>query len=439
MSPVNLIDSPAADRTPDEPVAESKASSRPLRLCILSHPRFNGVAGHLPEYLSSMVQEACRRGWSVNLFAPPKLCEYVQETDGGRHAKLMLSPHWPTAQSIGGDEPSAAQARIKGWIATIRAYCVIAARGGCDHLLIMDGDQNHTAFAIGLVALPLLRCGVSTIVFGSLNGLTNISGHTGQSLKQKAGLSVVRRFFRLKKFRGIITTNPALASSNRNLPAESGKKVRYVKEIEPQWKTPLPMDEARRFLGIDQHWHVVLCYGALGADHKGLPQLFAAVDHSDMSNVLILLVGSPNASTMELLNSGAAVRLKANQQIREMFGYASSERERAAFSASDAVWIGCPTHKGPSGVLEIARTAGAPIVASRGGVIGWTVEHDDLGSVTDVADPVQTRLALTECFLRSKKRRTRRAIDGDPYDCTMQHRGFGARICDVIDAFENGG
>ena len=439
MSPVNLIDSPAADRTPDEPVAESKASSRPLRLCILSHPRFNGVAGHLPEYLSSMVQEACSRGWSVNLFAPPKLCEYVQKTDGGRHAKLLLSPHWPTAQTIGGAEPSTAQARIKGSIATIRAFCVIAARGGCDHLLIMDGDQNHTAFAVGLMALPLLRCGVSTIVFGSLNGLTNISGHAGRSLKQKAGLSVVRRFFRLKKFRGIITTNPALAEGNRNLPAESGKKVRYVKEIEPQWKTPLPMDEARRFLGIDQHWHVVLCYGALGADHKGLPQLFAAVDHPDMSNVLILLVGSPNASTMELLKSGAAVRLKANQQIREMFGYASSERERAAFSASDAVWIGCPTHKGPSGVLEIARTAGAPIVASRGGVIGWTVEHDELGSVADVSDPIQTRLALTECFLRSEKRRTPHSTDGNSDDCTMQHRDFGARICDVIDAFENGG
>ena len=438
MSPVNLIASPAADRASDEPVDESNAPSRPLRLCILSHPRFNGVAGHLPEYLSSMVQEACGRGWSVNLFAPPKLCEYVQNTDGGRHAKLMLSPHWPTAQSIGGADPSAAQARIKGWIATIRAFCVLAASGGCDHLLIMDGDQNHTAFAVGLVALPLLRCGVSTIVFGSLNGLTTKSGHTGRSLKQKAGLSVVRRFFRLKKFRGIITTNPALASSDRNLPQETGNKVRYVREIEPQWKIPLPMDQARRFLGIGQHWRVVLCYGALGADHKGLPQLFAAVDHPEMSNVLILLVGSPNASTVELLNSSAGERLKANQQIREMFGYASSELERAAFSASDAVWIGCPTHKGPSGVLEIARAACAPIVASRGGVIGWTVEHDDLGSVTDVDDPVQTRLALTECFLRSRKRRTPRAIDGESADSGMQHRGFGARICDVIDAFENG-
>ena len=433
-----MIAEPTADFAPAERSLEGMKSSRPLRLCILSHPRFNGVAGHLPEYLSSMVEEACRREWSVNVFAPPKLCEYVRDLNGGGHGNLLLSPHWPTAHSIGGAEPSTAQARIKGWIATIRAYCVIAAKRGCDHLLIMDGDQNHTAFAIGLVALPRMRCGVSTIVFGSLDGLTNDSGHSGQSFKQKAGLSVVRRFFRLKRFRGIITTNPALSSSNRNLPVETGNKVRYVKEIEPQWKTALPMDQARRFLGIDQHWRVVLCYGALGADHKGLPQLFAAVDHPDMSNVLILLVGSPNASTMELLNSKSAERLKANQQIQEMFGYASSELERAAFSASDAVWIGCPTHKGPSGVLEIARTAGAPIVASSGGLIGWTVEHDDLGAVTDVDDPFQTRLALAECFLRSRKQRIPRAIDEDSYDCTMQHRGFGKRICDVIDAFENG-
>ena len=436
MPPVNLIDRPAAEVAPAKCISEDVKSARPLRLCILSHPRYNEVAGHLPEYLANVVQEACSRGWSVNLLVPPKLCDYVEKAEEGRHAKLLLSPHWPTSESIVGDEPSVAQARIKGWIATIRAYCVIAAKRGGDHLLIVDGDQNHTAFAIGLVALPFLRCGVSTIVFGSLDGITKNNDHSGQSLKQKAGLSVVRRFFRLKRFRGIITTNPALASSNRNLPEEIEKKVQYVREIEPQWKTPLPMEEARGFLGIDQHWKVVLCYGALGADHKGLPQLFAAVDDPDMTNVLILLVGSPNASTLELVNSSTAVRLKANQQIQEMFGYASSERERAAFSASDAVWIGCPTHKGPSGVLEIARTAGVPIVASSGGLIGWTVEHEDLGSVTDVTDPKQTRLALAECFLRSRKRQTTRATE--LYDGATEHRGFGKRICDVIDAFENG-
>jgi glycosyltransferase involved in cell wall biosynthesis len=433
MSLVNLIAEPTADLAPAERITGNVKSVRRLRLCILSHPRYNEVAGHLPEYLSSMVQEACRREWSVNLLVPPKLGEYVRKEDGGRHANLLFSPHWPTSESIDGAEPSGAQIRIKGWFATIRAYCLIAAKGGCDHLLIIDGDQNHTAFAIGLVALPLLRCGVSTVVFGSLNGLSNNSERSGRSLKQKAGLSVVRRFFRMKTFRGIITTNPALASSNRNLPEETEKKVRYVKEIEPQWKAPLPMRQARSILGIDQHWRVVLCYGALGAEHKGLPQLFAAVDHADMKNVLILLVGSPNASTLELLNSSAAERLKANKQIQEVFGYASSERERAAFSASDAVWIGCPTHKGPSGVLEIARTAGVPIVASSGGVIGWTVEHDDLGSVTDVTDPQQTRLALSECFSR---RRIPSAIEDGPCVSAAEYRGFGKRVCDVIDAFE---
>lgn len=434
--PVNMVDSPAADLSSSPSISEGVKSDRPLRLSILSHPRYNEVAGHLPEYLSTTVQEGCRRGWSVRLFAPPKLCEHVRNVNRGGRGDLLLSPHWPAFESVHGAEPSAAEARIKGWIATVRAYCLIAAGQGCDHLLIMDGDQNHTAFAIGLIALPLLRCGVSTIVFGSLDGLTNNSGHSGKSFKQKAGLSVVRRFFRLKKFRGIITTNPALASTNRSFPEETGKQVRYVKEIEPQWKTPLPMDQARRILGIDQHWRVVLCYGALGADHKGLPQLFAAVDHPDMNNVLILLVGSPNASTFELLKSSTASRLKANRQVHEMFGYASSERERAVFSASDAVWIGCTTHKGPSGVLEIARTAGVPIVASRGGVIGWTVEHHDLGCVTDVADAVQTRLALSECFLRSRKRGIPLTTGEALSDRTMQYRGFGKRICDVIDTFE---
>jgi len=268
MSQMNLVAEPAAELAHVERVPESVKSGRRLRLCIMSHPRYDGVAGHLPEYLASIVQEACRREWSVSLFAPPKLCEYVEKTEGSRHANLRLSPHWPAARGTGGAEPSFARARITGWIATLRAYCAIAAMRGCDHLLIMDGDQNDTAFAIGLLALPLLRCGVSAIVFGSVNGIAKNSRHSSRSLGQKARLCVARQFFRLKKFRGIITTNPAFATTDQNLSNELERMVRYVREIEPQWNQPMPTDEAKRILGIEQHWRVVLCYGALGADHK---------------------------------------------------------------------------------------------------------------------------------------------------------------------------
>jgi len=151
---------------------------------------------------------------------------------------------------------------------------------------------------------------------------------------------------------------------------------------------------------------------------------------------LILLVGLPNTSTEDLLNSDTAQRLKANGQVREIFGYASSECERAAFSASDAVWIGRRPHSGPSGVMEIARVAGVPIVASTGDVIGGTVEEHDLGSVVNVTDPQQARYALSGCF--SKSRSVVRGLVADTDTGGMQNRGFGGRICDAIFAFENG-
>jgi glycosyltransferase involved in cell wall biosynthesis len=278
---------------------------------------------------------------------------------------------------------------------------------------------------------------VSAIVLGTLNRIAKNSTRSGGALQAKARLAIVRRFLRYKKLRGIITTNPAFESIEQIQPTELMKKVRYVKEIEPQWKYPMAFDKARGILGIDEHWRVVLCYGELKADRKGLPQLFAAVDHPEMGNVLILLVGTPNASTAELLNSSTGKRLRANGQIREIFGYVSSECERTSFSASDAVWIGYPNFRAPSGVLEIARAAGVPIVASNGGVIGSMVEQYELGSVVDVTDPKQTRCALSECFIRSNSRVKPNPTDLASYDSDMNNRGFGHRICDIILALEN--
>lgn len=409
-----------------------------MRLCIVGPPRYNRITGHLPEYLSSIVQEACRRAWRVDLCVSPELCEYVRSTHGNQPTNLRLFPQKSTTHWIGGAEQSPVQAQIGGWIATIRTYCTVPAMRDCDHLLIIDGNHNHTAFAIGLLVLPLFRAGVSTIIFGALDETDENSTHPGRSLETKARLAVVRRFLRYKKLRGIITTNPEFASINQSLPKEIMKKVRYVKEIEPRWKHPMLSDRARGVLSIEEHWRVVLCYGALTAAPKGLPQLFAAVDHPDMNDVLILLVGTPDASTEELLNSSTGKRLRANGQIREIFGYASSACERTSFSASDAVWIGYPNLSEPSGVLEIARAAGVPIVASIGGVIGATVELHGLGSVVNVADPEQTRCALAECFMRSKGRERLSATDAVYDDSDMTNRSFGQRICDVLFALENG-
>jgi hypothetical protein len=129
---------------------------------------------------------------------------------------------------------------------------------------------------------------------------------------------------------------------------------------------------------------------------------------------------------------------RANGQIREIFGCVSPECERTPFSASDAVWIGYPNFRAPSGVLEIARAAGVPIVASIGGVIGTMVEQYGPGAVVDVTDPKQTRCALSECFIRSKSREEPKATDVRSDDSGINNRGFGHRICDVIFALENG-
>lgn len=408
-----------------------------MRLCIIAHQQVHRLTGHLPEYVSSIVQEACSRGWRVDLCTSPEMCEYVRSSNGNPPENLRLFPQQFVSPWIGTAKLIAIQQQMWGWIKTIRAYCTVPAMRNCDHLLIVDGD--HIAYAIGLFGLPLFRCGVSTIVLGTLDRTAGITRPV-RSLEAKARLAVIRRFLRYKKLRGIITTNPTFAAIGQVQPTELMKRVHYVEEIEPQWNIPMAFDKARGILGIDAHWRVVLCYGELTAGRKGLPQLFAAVDHPDMGDVLILLVGTPNASTERLLQSNTGKRLKANGQIREIFGYVSPECERTSFSASDAVWIGYPNFRQPSGVLEIARASGVPIVASNGGVIGSMVEQYGLGSVVDVTDPRQSRRALSECFMSSKRRKRSTATYVESCDDSgMNHRGFGGRICDVIFALESAG
>ncbi len=432
---MNLTANPAAILTAADRTPLGVESLQPMRLCIIGHYGIHQLAGHFPEYVSSIVQEACRRGWRVDLCTSPELCEYVRNTNRKQPANLRFVPQKFVINWIGNAKLAAVQAQMWDWITTIRAYCTVPAMRNCDHLLIIDGD--HIAYAIGLLGLPLFRCGVSTIVFGTLDRIAKNSTRPSGSLEAKARLAIVRRFLGYKKLSAIITTNPTFESIEQIQPAELMKRVRYVKEIEPQWKHPMAFDRARDILGIDEHWRVVLCYGELSADRKGLPQLFAAVDHPDMSDVLILLVGTPNPSTAELLNSSTGKRLRANGQIREIFGYVSPECERASFSASEAVWIGYPNFRLPSGVLEIARAAGVPIVASIGGVIGSMVGQDGLGSVVDVTDPKQTRCALSECFIKSKSREKPKPTDVASGDSGMNNRRFGRRICDVILALEN--
>lgn len=409
-----------------------------MRLCVIAHHLLHRLAGHLPEYVSSIVQEACSRGWRVDLCTSPELCEYVRSSNENPPDNLRLFPQQFACLWIGNAKLIAIQQQMWGWITTIRAYCTVPAMRDCDHLLIIDGD--HIAYAIGLLGLPLFRCPVSTIVLGTLDRMARNSTHPGRSLEAKARLTVIRRFLRYKKLTGIITTDPTFALIEQIQPTELMKRVRYVEEIEPQWNTPMSFDMARGILGIDAHWRVVLCYGELTADRKGLPQLFAAVDHPEMSDVLILLVGTPNESTERLLDSNTGKRLRANGQIRELFGYVSPECERTSFSASDAVWIGYPNFRQPSGVLEIARASGVPIVASSGGVIGSMVEQYGLGTVVDVTDPKQARRALSECFKSSMRRaRPSATYVNSCDDSGMNHRGFGRRICDVILALESGG
>lgn len=434
---MNLIANPVANLTAAHHTSESVRSLPGMRLCILGHPRHNRVSGHMPQFLTSIIEEAAKRGWWIDLCISPELCEFVRNNNGSQVVNVRFFAHGATPKSFPNTQLSRVFVLMWGWIATVRAYCTVPAIRNCDHLLIIDGDFNHTAFAIGLFVLPLFQFRVSTIVFGTIYRVDKKKTRLREPLGAKVRFGIVRRFLGHKKFNGIITTNPSFESVNRDLPKELLEKVRYVNEIEPQWTHPMVLDQARGMLGIDEQRQVVLCYGYLSPEHKGLPQLLAAVDHPEMGDVLILLVGTPNADTEELLNSDTGKRLRANGQIHEIFGYVSSECERTAFSASDAVWIATQNLTIPSGVLEIARMAGVPIVATIGSVIGSTVEQHGLGSLVDATDSEQARRGLRECFLRARSRETLNVADVALSETDTNHRGFGKRICDAIVALEN--
>jgi glycosyltransferase involved in cell wall biosynthesis len=239
-------------------------------------------------------------------------------------------------------------------------------------------------------ALPLLGSPFGMIPFGGL--FIGLRFH-------HAGLGLTRvtwRYARVQEYalrtiashpmlRFVGTIDPLLIQYLRSSGFKGADKIVWIPDtcspIVPMGRT-----EARQVLGIPEDEYVILCYGSLAA-RKGVAELVRAVaDHRVPDHVTVLLAGVPSEDILAFLDGAEAKLLRHRARLIEIFRFVGGQEESQLFSAADAVWLGYKHFSSPSGVLLQSSAAGLPVIASKDGIIGYTVALHCLGECVDPQD-----------------------------------------------------
>ena len=214
---------------------------------------------------------------------------------------------------------------------------------------------------------------------------------------------------------GVIAPKPKLANVKRALflkllRSKNLKSVytidellhRFVRERHTAWAhrlqyVPDPAElngsntyeSARLTLGIPKAAVVILVYGAID-ERKGLHELFEALTNPLVPKSLhMMIAGRLSESVRPLMESTHVSRLIAEGRCHVIDGFLDDTLEQMVFVGADIVWLGYRNHYTMSGVLILAAIAGAPVLATQDGLIGWLVKEQELGLTIDINNPSQ--------------------------------------------------
>jgi len=185
-----------------------------------------------------------------------------------------------------------------------------------------------------------------------------------------------------KSLRALFTIDPTLEMYIKDKLPTGVEKLHYL--IEPaNFDGNISKDASRQVLKIPPDVVLVLVYGVINSK-KGIDVLLTALAAQEaLSNVHILVAGRQQPKEEILLQSSAAKQLLMSGRLHQMNKFISDEEEFLVFKASDIVWLGYRKHYTMSGVIVQAGRMGLPIIACKGGVIGWLTKKNKLGIITD--------------------------------------------------------
>ena len=163
----------------------------------------------------------------------------------------------------------------------------------------------------------------------------------------------------------------------------------------------VPMDTARRALGLPGHGPMVLFFGSIRR-YKGLDVLLEAIAilRRSFPDVRLVVAGAPGKDVDIDALRLRATRLGLETSVEWHVGYVPLDKVNLYFYASDVVAL---SHRKvyESGVLKIAQALGRPVVVTAAGGLREAVEDGQAGIVVPPENAQELAQAL-EYILRNR-------------------------------------
>lgn len=174
--------------------------------------------------------------------------------------------------------------------------------------------------------------------------------------------------------------------AKRNI--RKSNKMIYVPDI-GELKGCIDKNGAREILKIKEETFIVLVYGTM-TKRKGVANLFLAINEMvENRKIVVLLAGKQDEYIKNLLKSRIVKDIKKKAELIVYDKFLNEEEEYVSFKVADAVWLGYDkVFSGASGVMVQAASLGIPVIASKYGVVGWTVKKYGIGELIDPEDKV---------------------------------------------------
>jgi glycosyltransferase involved in cell wall biosynthesis len=190
---------------------------------------------------------------------------------------------------------------------------------------------------------------------------------------------------------------------------------------------PLPI-RTQRVATQTENQGRVLFFGTLRRN-KGLDVLFEAVRQIPKSMDFTLVVAGRGDSDLEALAREEASR---DARIRVEIGFVSPDRKAELFSAAAAVVMPYTDFAAQSGVLQDAYSYNVPVIVSRLGALGATVETDGTGWLVAPGDAGALAAACIAAVrdeasrLQFERRQREVSLMLSPYE-------LSGRLCDIYE------
>jgi glycosyltransferase involved in cell wall biosynthesis len=252
--------------------------------------------------------------------------------------------------------------------------------------LLMHFDSCQLPLVLGL----RLPCPFSAIYFRPTLHYTQFSNYTPtgkerrQHLQERVFLS---RIFAHPQFRTLFCLDPVAVEFINQEFSGTTKIIHLPDPVERIFPPTSAVRNLKLKLGIEPERKVLLAFGTLADERKGIRQFLEAlhlIEPKLWEKICILLVGEPFLGGQATVESWLApVRQSLPVQVITQFGYVSESEIPLYFQLSDVVITPYQKPAGMSGIVLLAAAAKKPILSSNYGLMGELVKQYSLGIGVD--------------------------------------------------------